>query len=113
MDEQDGDHEVPPLPPTTPPPTVEPQPQTTLANNKPTRKEQPPKKKTPLEEIEDRPKSLGPVPMGERKEHVPFEIEVIKGFLGLGITVGTDDTGMIVVKSLTSRSPITKDGNIK
>lgn len=61
-----------------------------------------------------RPKSLGPVPKGKRLEDAPFEIEVSKGILGgLGLTLGENELGMIAVKALTNRSPITKDGNIK
>ena len=59
------------------------------------------------------PKSLGPVPKGKRLEGAPFEIEVVKGMFGLGLTVCTTEIGMIAVKSLTSRSPITKEGNMK
>ena len=61
----------------------------------------------------ERPKSLGPIPKGSRLEHRPFEIEITKGIFGLGLTLGMGNTGMVVVKALTSRSPITKDGNIR
>ena len=62
----------------------------------------------------DRPKSLGPVPKGKRLEGAPFEIEVSKGILGgLGMTLCENELGMIAIKALTSRSPITKEGNIK
>lgn len=61
----------------------------------------------------ERPKSLGPVPKGARLEHGPFEIEITKGIFGLGLTVGLGDVGMITVRALTTRSPITKDGNIR
>ena len=62
----------------------------------------------------ERPKSLGPVPKGNRLEGTPFEIEVVKGLLGgLGLTVCENELGMIAVKALTTRSPITKDGNIR
>lgn len=66
-----------------------------------------------LKEVE-RPKSLGPVPKGKRLEDAPFEIEVMKGLIGgLGMTVCENELGMIAVKALTNRSPITKDGNIR
>ena len=50
---------------------------------------------------------------GSRSETGPFEIEVTKGFWGLGVTVDCDKMGAIFVKALTSRSPLSKDGNIK
>lgn len=62
----------------------------------------------------ERPKSLGPVPKGTRLEHEPFEIEVKKAvYSSLGLTVGINEIGMVFVKQLTQRSPITKDGNIR
>ena len=61
----------------------------------------------------ERPKSLGPIPNGARLEHGPFEIEVTKGIFSLGLGVGIDQTGMVTVKTLSSRSPISKDGNIR
>ena len=60
-----------------------------------------------------RPGSLGPVPKGSRQDNCPFEIEVSKTALGLGLTLGADETGMVMVKSLKPNSPITKDGNIR
>lgn len=54
-----------------------------------------------------------PIVFGSRSETGPFEIEVMKGFWGLGMTVDCDTTGAIIVKALTSRSPLSKDGNIK
>ena len=50
---------------------------------------------------------------GSRSEMGPFEVEIIKGFWGLGLTVGCDDAGSIFIKAITSRSPVIKDGNIK
>ena len=50
---------------------------------------------------------------GSRSETGPFVIEVTKGFWGLGMTVDCDKIGAIFVKALTSRSPLSKDGNIK
>lgn len=50
---------------------------------------------------------------GSRSETGPFEIEVSKGFWGLGMTVDCDKMGAIFVKALTSRSPLSKDGNIR
>ena len=61
----------------------------------------------------ERPKSLGPVPKGTRLEHGPFEIEITRGIFGLGLSVRMGKVGMIVIESLTSRSPIKKDGNIR
>jgi len=58
-------------------------------------------------------KKLAPTVFGLRSETEPFEIEVTKGFWGLGLTVGCDKTGVIFVKALTSRSPLSKDGNVK
>ena len=58
-------------------------------------------------------KKLSPVTFGSRNDTGPFEIEVMKGFWGLGITVDCDKTGAIFVKALTSRSPLSKNGNIK
>ena len=58
-------------------------------------------------------KKLSPVTFGSRNKTGPFEIEVTKGFWGLGVTVDCNKTGAIFVKALTSRSPFSKDGNIK
>jgi len=109
----------PPPPPTTPPPSV----QLSEEGNKMDTKEEVSLRRKgevdkgdPFEKQEstvERPKSLGPVPKGKRLEDAPFEIEVVKGMFSLGLTVCTTEMGMIAVKSLTSRSPITKDGNIK
>ncbi len=134
------DKAPPPLPQTTPPPAkVEeeeaPPPQTTPPPAEPEKEAPPPLPQTtppppPTETDEeagsnrsenekgsvevDRPKSLGPVPRGKRLEEAPFEIEVSKGILGgLGLTLCENELGMIAVKALTNRSPITKDGNIK
>ena len=104
----------PPLPPTTPPPSV-PSPDETIMRVEekvvPRRKNA--SKEDPFEKTVERPKSLGPVPKGKRLEDAPFEIEVTKGMFSLGLTVCMTEMGMIAVKSLTSRSPISKDGNIK
>ena len=53
------------------------------------------------------------ISFGSRSETGPFEIEITKGFWGLGVTVDCDRRGAIFVKTLTSRSPLSKDGNIK
>ena len=111
----------PPLPQTTPPATKElpiieeTPPQTTppatreVDSNSINRT----KEKEVMKEVE-RPKSLGPVPKGQRLEDAPFEIEVSKSLLGgLGLTVCENELGMIAVKALTTRSPITKDGNVR
>lgn len=109
----------PPPPPTTPPTSV----QLSEEGNKVETKEEVSLRRKgevdkgdPFEKQEstvERPKSLGPVPKGKRLEDAPFEIEVVKGMFSLGLTVCTTEMGMIAVKSLTSRSPITKDGNIQ
>lgn len=104
----------PPVPPTTPPPSVQLPEETVMRVEE---KVVPRRKKTskedPFEKTVERPKSLGPVPKGKRLEDAPFEIEVTKGMFSLGLTVCLTEMGMIAVKSLTSRSPISKDGNIK
>ena len=62
----------------------------------------------------DRIRSLGPVPKGERQGDAPFEIEVAKGLFSLGLSVEQDqNTGMIVVKSIASRSNLAKNGNLR
>ena len=58
-------------------------------------------------------KKSAPILFGSRSDSGPFEIEVTKGFWGLGVTVDCDKTGAIFIKALTSRSPLSKDGNIK
>lgn len=50
---------------------------------------------------------------GSRSEMGPFEVEIMKGFWGLGVTVSCDDAGSIFIKAIASRSPVIKDGNIK
>ena len=97
----------PPLPQTTPPPPTE--------AEKGAESEEVDHSANEKKSVEaDRPKSLGPIPKGKRLEDAPFEIEVSKGILGgLGMTLCENELGMIAVKALTNRSPITKDGNIK
>jgi len=51
--------------------------------------------------------------VGSRSETGPFEVEIMKGFWGLGVTVNCDDAGTIFIKAIASRSPVIKDGNIK
>ena len=118
--------ETPPLPPTAPPPSTE----VAAISSEQNKDEEEVKQEeeveaTPLTDsskidqksverpVSPRPLSMGPAPHGKRLEDAPFEIQVTKGFLGLGLTVGMGETGMIFVKSLTSRSPILKDGNIR
>ena len=97
----------PPLPLATPPPPTE-------AEKGAESKEVDPSANEKKSVEADRPKSLGPIPKGKRLEDAPFEIEVSKGILGgLGMTLCENELGMISVKALTNRSPITKDGNIK
>ena len=114
---QENGHEEeppPPLPPTTLPPSVQLSEETIMRVEEkvvPRRKKA--SKEDPFEKTVERPKSLGPVPKGKRLEDTPFEIEVTKGMFSLGLTVCMTEMGMIAVKSLSSRSPISKDGNIK
>ena len=109
----------PPPPPTTPPPSVQLSKEAVKMETEEAvtpRREEVVDKGDPFEKQEntvERPKSLGPVPKGKRLEDAPFEIEVVRGMFGLGLTVCTTEMGMIAVKSLTSRSPITKEGNMK
>ena len=99
----------PPLPQTTPPPPLS----TETEKGAESAEIDHSVKEKRIVEV-DRPKSLGPVPKGKRLEEAPFEIEVSKGILGgLGLTLCENELGMIAVKALTNRSPITKDGNIK
>ena len=42
-----------------------------------------------------------------------YEVHVQKGLRGLGIKVATNESGMVIVKSLASSSPITKDGTMR
>lgn len=60
----------------------------------------------------DRPESLK-VPYGERLEKSPFEIELSKGLFGIGAKLIVDSMGMLAIKSLTARSVILKDNNIR
>ena len=48
-----------------------------------------------------------------RVETGPFSVTVTKGLFSLGINVALDNTGMICIKSITSRSAVGKDGNIR
>ena len=44
----------------------------------------------------------------------PFKVEITKGLFSLGLTLTVDSyTGVIVVKNISSRSPLAKDGNLK
>ena len=114
---RENEHEEeppPPLPPTTPPPSVQSPDETIMkVEEKVVPRRKSASKKDPFEKTVERPKSLGAVPKGKRLEDAPFEIEVTKGMFSLGLTVCMTEMGMIAVKSLTSRSPISKDGNIK
>ena len=44
----------------------------------------------------------------KRVDKGPFLVEVTKGFFSLGLTAGEDSTGVMVVKALQSRSPLSK-----
>ena len=59
-----------------------------------------------------RPTSLK-VPRGKRLEKSPFELEFRKGMLGLSIKFERNAMGMIEVKSLSSRSVLAKDNNVR
>ena len=54
-----------------------------------------------------------PVPEERRQEGEIYEVEVRKGLLGLGIKIDTNESGLVVVKSLSSSSPLTKDGTMR
>lgn len=50
----------------------------------------------------------------QRSEGSPFQVEVHRGLLGLGLTVTMNSLcGQISVKSMTNRSPLTKDGRLR
>ena len=61
---------------------------------------------------QDRPRSLK-APRGKRLGNSPFEIELNKGVLGIGAKLTTNAMGMMAIKSLTSRSVIQRDNNIR
>ena len=112
--DSDGSQTPPPPPPPASPPPPAPQHPFPTDEHTPTNSKTSQKEGSVFERSEvERPKSLGPVPKGARLEHGPFEIEITKGIFGLGLTVAMGTVGMIVVQSLTSRSPIKKDGNIR
>ena len=51
---------------------------------------------------------------GQRSETFPFSIELNKGVLGVGVKLMVDDsTGMLLIKTLSSRSIIRKDNTIR
>ena len=62
--------------------------------------------------VDSRPPSLQ-VPRGERTENAPFEIELKKGLFGIGIGLAVNDVNMLVISSLSTRSVISQDGNIR
>lgn len=62
--------------------------------------------------VDSRPRSLQ-VPRGERTEKSPFEIELKRGILGIGVSLTVNEMGMLVFTSMSSRSVISQDGNIK
>ncbi len=113
-DEPDG---APPLPPTTPPPPPPPDQEdeikVAVADVPKEATKEDVDAMTTTNEAGIRPKSMSGVPKGERVDIGPFEIEITKGLFGLGLTVGTNEAGMVIVRTLTSRSPISKNGNIK
>ena len=53
------------------------------------------------------------VPKGERTEKSPFEIELKKGLFPIGAKLILNEMGMIVIDSLSSRSIVSQDGNIR
>eukprot|EP00106_Octopus_bimaculoides_P005046 XP_014772488.1 PREDICTED: uncharacterized protein LOC106870797 [Octopus bimaculoides] len=48
-----------------------------------------------------------------RSEEKPFRVEVLKGILGLGMTLTVDENGFVRVSEIKSQSTIGKNGNIK
>lgn len=53
------------------------------------------------------------VPRDGRTEKSPFEIEFKKGLFGIGVDLTVNAMGMLVISSLSARSIISQDGNIK
>ena len=102
----------PPVPPSEPPeiPNSEPPVLPSELPEVPLSEHQP----DPLEEqlVSSRPPSLK-VPQGSRLENSPFEIELRKGVLGLGVSLAINQMGMLAIKSLSSRSIVSQDGNIR
>ena len=112
--DSDGTHTPPPPPPPASPPPPVTQQQISTGEHTPLETNTYQQEDSLFERRDiERPKSLGPVPKGARLEHGPFEIEITKGIFGLGLSIAMGNVGMIVVQSLTSRSPIKKDGNIR
>ena len=107
--DSDGTHTPPPPPASPPPPVTQHQISTGEHTTNTHQQEDSVFERRDVE----RPKSLGPVPKGARLEHGPFEIEITTGIFGLGLSIAMGNVGIIVVQSLTSRSPIKKDGNIR
>jgi hypothetical protein len=62
--------------------------------------------------VDSRPPSLQ-VPRGERAEKTPFEIELKKGLSGIGVGLTVNDVDMLVISSLSPRSVVSQDGNIR
>ena len=62
-----------------------------------------------------KPHAPSPAPVSKERgqEGEIYEVEVKKGLLGLGIKVTTNESGLVVVKSLSSSSPLTKDGTMR
>ena len=50
---------------------------------------------------------------GTRSPTLPFEIQVKKGILSFGLSVGQDGDGKIIVQSIANGSPLAKDGNLR
>lgn len=48
-----------------------------------------------------------------RVESGPFKVTVTKGLFSLGLNLVLDQTGMMCIKSIASRSVVGKDGNIR
>lgn len=75
--------------------------------------ESPEKTPSDFEEPADsRPPSLQ-VLRGARVESSPFEIELKKGLFGIGASLALNQMGMLAIESLSSRSVISQEGNIR
>ena len=48
-----------------------------------------------------------------RTSEGPFLVEVTKGFFSLGLTLGEDNMGTVIVRSISNKSPLVKEGLLK
>ena len=105
----------PPELPGTPPPELPGTPPPELPGTPPPELPGTPPPELPESKFSDedkRPQSLQ-VPQGIRLENSPFEIKLKKGFFNIGATFSMNEMGMLAVKTLSPRSVISQDGNIK